>query len=102
MPQLTDVAVAAVENVAAAAVNYGVSVAIGPFVGPLGAALAPSTLGAAASTILTSATSSLVTIGIFASGKKLVGYTPTQGENDTEITLNEAWDDADVPLVVAP
>ncbi len=98
MPQLTDVAVAAVENIAVATVNYGISIAIGPIVGPMSAALAPSAFAAAASTIVTSATSSLVTIGIFASGKKLVGHGAAMNAQNEEKLFNEAWDDADVAL----
>lgn len=98
MPNLTEIATAAIENVASATINYGVSTIIAPIVGPVGAALAPQVFSVAAHAIATSATSSIITYGLFSSGKAIINTMQVDSQNHTKKPFNEEWDDTDIPM----
>lgn len=103
MPTLKEMASTTLEGVASAAINYGVSSAIAPFVGPLGAAVAPRLFtAAAATTIATSATAAVITKGIITCVKATATHQTETHSNNTEKPLNEEFDDVDVPLPSKP
>lgn len=98
MPNFTEIATLAAEGVVCAAINHSVSLVIAPFVGPVGAALAPRVLALAAPKIATSATASVITYGIFACSKAIVNNTFAGTPKTTNKSFNEDWDDADHAL----
>lgn len=98
MPNFTEIATATAEGVVSAAINHGVSLVIAPFVGPVGAALAPRVFAMAGSKIVTSATASIITYGIFTCSKAVVQNTLAGVPKTTNESFNEDWDDADQAL----
>ena len=98
MPNFTEIATTAAKGVVSAAINYSVSIVIAPLVGPVGAAFAPRFFAIAAPTIVTSATASVITYGIFACGKAVVNNTLVGNINTGDKSFNEDWDDADHAL----
>tara|TARA_Y100000588_G_C14197870_1_gene901042 strand:+ start:1476 stop:1799 length:324 start_codon:yes stop_codon:yes gene_type:complete len=103
MPTIADIASTGGECIAYAAVNHGVSMLIAPFVGPVGAAVAPKICAAAAQTITTSAASSLITYGIFSGAKVALNqedeaYNTQENSKENSKPFNEEWDDAGVKI----
>ncbi len=110
MPSFTDIAstvitsaaTVAADCAASAVINYGVSTAIAPFMGPVGAAFSPRLFAAAGQTIATSATAAVITSGIMTCVKAAVVNQSPEKAKTAEKIFNEEFDDTDVPLTAKP